>query len=75
MEFTRLCGQKLSRNDQGLRQDCSAAERLRDRAGVIGNLNGNLWPQEGGGLSWHGVPQGHPDLRLLLKGKKILEEF
>lgn len=47
MEFTRLCGQKLSRNDRGLRHECSAVERPRDRAGVTGNLNGNLWPQEG----------------------------
>lgn len=42
MEFTRLYGQKLSRNDQGLRQDCSAAERPGHRVGVTGNLNGNL---------------------------------
>lgn len=54
MEFTRLCGQKLSRNDQGPRQEGSAAERPGDRAGVTGNLNGNLWSQEGGGLSCMG---------------------
>lgn len=33
VEFTRLCGPKLSRNDQGLRQDCSAAERLETGLG------------------------------------------